>query len=110
MGTQPQLLKGLTDLALLSSLSDGPSYGLQLLDRLRQEAGMPISEGSIYPLLHRLEKSAWVKSEWLLDAGQPRPRKYYSLTARGRTSLNASIREWLEISSALTDFLLRSSK
>ena len=51
-----QLLKGLAELALLSVLRGRPHYGLEILDRLRGEAGLGLAEGTIYPLLHRLER------------------------------------------------------
>jgi len=101
-----QLLKGLAELAVLSAMRDGPQYGLSIVDRLKQEAGLDVAEGSIYPLLHRLEKAGSVRAEWLLVDGE-RPRKYYELTDSGRSDLAAVTNEWSRISRSLTEFLQR---
>ena len=75
MSNNAQVLKGLAEFAVLSILSDGPHYGLSILERLRDEAGLDVAEGSIYPLLHRLERAGTVVAEWRLDSEQDRPRK-----------------------------------
>ena len=107
MASQPQMLKGLLELAVLSALDEGPLYGLSLLDRLREEAGLNVAEGSIYPLLHRLERSELIVAAWQLDEDGVRPRKYYQLTPTGRLGLKDSTEDWLRISGALTHFINR---
>ncbi|GHA76932.1 PadR family transcriptional regulator [Cognatilysobacter bugurensis] len=109
MSSQPQILKGLAELAVLSTLDDGAQYGVGILDRVRQEAGLNVAEGSIYPLLHRLERAGSVSAEWRLDGGQDRPRKYYSLTAAGRAELRSALDDWLRTSSALHAFVTRKA-
>lgn len=103
-----QLLKGLAELGLLSLLEDGPQYGLQILERLRAEAGLGLAEGTIYPLLHRLERGGLVKSEWRLDEEGARPRKYYVLTREGTAELAQQLAEWRRLSKHLNAFLDRS--
>ncbi|MBM7128933.1 helix-turn-helix transcriptional regulator [Dyella mobilis] len=103
-----QLLKGLAELAVLSSMRDGPQYGLSILDRLKDQAGLDVAEGSIYPLLHRLERAGSIKAEWRLDEEGTRPRKYYVLTASGHRELDAATDEWGRISQALNSFLNRT--
>lgn len=105
-----QILKGLADMALLSLLKTGPRYGLEILEGLRSEAGLSLAEGTIYPLLHRLERAGLVAAEWKLDEPGARPRKYYALTNDGRTELKALHAEWRRISGHLTAFLERGSK
>lgn len=107
-GQRAQLLKGLAELGLLSLLRDGPQYGLQILDRLRTEAGLALAEGTIYPLLHRLERTGLVRSEWRLDGEGARPRKYYDLTDRGAAELASQLAEWRRLSRHLNTFLERS--
>jgi PadR family transcriptional regulator PadR len=102
-----QLLKGLGELALLGLLKSGPAYGLQILDGLRQDAGLQIAEGSIYPLLHRLERAGMVRSKWTLEDEGARPRKYYALTDEGSVELEAVAAEWMAVSASLTAFLQR---
>ncbi|KAA6459273.1 PadR family transcriptional regulator [Acidobacteria bacterium AB60] len=106
-GRQAQVLKGLAELALLSLLEEGPQYGLEILDRLREDAGLGLAEGTIYPLLHRLEGAKLVQSKWRLDAEASRPRKYYELTSSGRKELAVQLTEWFELSNALGKFLDR---
>lgn len=106
-GRKTQFLKGLAELALLSLLSEAPLYGLEILDRLRADAGLRLAEGAIYPLLHRLEKAGLTKAEWRLDDEGARPRKYYALTAQGRAELAAQLDDWRDISSRLNTFLER---
>lgn len=103
-----QLLKGLAELAVLSSMRDGPQYGLSILDRLKDEGGLDVAEGSIYPMLHRLERAGSIKAEWRLDDEGTRPRKYYELTAAGHRDLKAATNEWGRISQALNSFLNRT--
>lgn len=110
MSSQPQILKGLAELAVLSALADGPRYGVSILDRVRQEAGLAVAEGSIYPLLHRLERAGSVSAEWQLDGDHDRPRKYYRLTPAGRTELQAAVEDWLRTSSALNAFVTRNKR
>jgi PadR family transcriptional regulator PadR len=103
-----QLLKGLAELALLSLLSGGACYGLEILDRLRGEAGLEVAEGTIYPLVHRLERAGLVAADWRIEADGARPRKYYALTDAGRAELAAQADEWRRISGRLGAFLDRS--
>src|SRR5258706_1850895 len=102
-----QLLKGLAELALLSLLRDGPQYGLAILDRLRQEAGLQLAPGTIYPLLHRLQKARLVRSEWRIDEAGARPRQYYALSKSGAAELEFQTAEWRALSRALGAFLTR---
>lgn len=110
MSNRSQLLKGLVELAVLSALEEAPLYGLSLLDRLRDEAGLDVAEGSIYPLMHRLERSGVVTAQWVTEDSSARPRKYYALTAEGRDTLRSAEAEWLEISRGLSKFLKRQRK
>jgi PadR family transcriptional regulator PadR len=108
-GRKAQLLKGLAELALLSLLKDRAHYGLEILDQLRAEAGLDLAEGTIYPLLHRLERGALVAAEWRMESDAvARPRKYYQLTDAGRAELVGQSTEWRRIATSLTAFLDRS--
>ena len=103
-----QLLKGLAELGLLSLLAERACYGLEILDRLRAEAGLEVAEGTIYPLLHRLERAGLAAAEWKLETEGARPRKYYALTEAGRAELVAQSTEWKRLSQGLSAFLDRS--
>lgn len=104
-GRRTQMYKGVIELALMNLLTRGPLYGVKMLDRLREEAGLDLVEGTLYPMLHRLEKAGFVRSEWRLDDGASHPRKYYALTDSGRRDLDDQRRAWLEVSARLNAFL-----
>jgi PadR family transcriptional regulator PadR len=106
-GRQAQLLKGLAELALLSLLDEGPCYGLEILERLRRDAGLGLAEGTIYPLLYRLERAKLTRSEWKLESEGARPRKYYVLTELGSLELKKQLADWRAVSNRLTKFLER---
>jgi DNA-binding PadR family transcriptional regulator len=75
-----ELRRGVVVLATLSQLR-APRYGYELRQALA-ERGMPIEEGTLYPLLRRLEGQGLLTSEWRIDEGPP--RRYYVVSADGR--------------------------
>jgi DNA-binding PadR family transcriptional regulator len=88
-----ELRRGLLVLAILSQL-DTARYGYRLIQRLAEQ-GMDIEEGTLYPLLRRLEKQGLLESEW--EVGETRPRKYYRISATGRDVLNTLMADWFEM-------------
>jgi len=102
-----QLYKGIAEVVLLSLLKDGARYGLEILDQLRSIARLSLADGTIYPLLYRLERAGFVASEWHFDTKGVRPRKYYKLTKRGNAELRVLLLEWRELSSNVDSFLNR---
>jgi DNA-binding PadR family transcriptional regulator len=72
---------------------DTARYGYSLIQRLAEQ-GMDIEEGTLYPLLRRLEKQGLLESEW--EVGESRPRKYYRISPAGREVLTTLIAEWFE--------------
>ena len=92
-GRRSQLLRGVLDLCLLAVMSEGP--GVRLRDD-QATAGARLSivgEGSIYPLLGRLERDRLVETRRAASNGGP-PRKYYSLSPEGERALEEGVREW----------------
>ncbi|MDO8348742.1 MAG: PadR family transcriptional regulator [Planctomycetota bacterium] len=80
---------------LMAVLAQGESYGYAIIARVRALSGGELdwTEGMLYPVLHRLEKKGLVKAAWRQsDTG--RERKYYALTAAGRTVLAKERDEW----------------
>lgn len=104
-----QMLKGVAELALLSLLKDRAHFGLEILERLRRDAGVMLAEGAIYPLLHRLEKAGLTRAEWRLDDDGARPRKYYALTDTGRAELASQVADWRRLSQSLAAFIDRTT-
>lgn len=92
-----QLRKGVLELVILLSLREREQYGFELITGIAKRAALDLPEGTIYPLLLRLSRDALVTSRLAAGDGGA-PRKYYSLTPRGRTVLSAMVRSWTELS------------
>jgi PadR family transcriptional regulator PadR len=88
-----QLLRGVLDLCLLAVIGEGPAYGYEMTKRLRARGMSIVGEGSIYPLLGRLERDGLVESRREASNGGP-PRKYYHLSPEGKLSLEVGVGEW----------------
>ncbi|MBV7294961.1 PadR family transcriptional regulator [Corynebacterium sp. TAE3-ERU12] len=97
---ESQLRKGAIELIVFGLLESRPSYGGELLDRLRQEAGVEVSSGTVYPLLSRLRKAGLVTTSWEESPAGP-PRKIYELTTSGRQRLTELNDEWDVLTSAV---------
>jgi PadR family transcriptional regulator, regulatory protein PadR len=95
-----QLLRGVLDLCLLAVMSEGPAYGYEMTKRLRERGLSIVGEGSIYPLLGRLEREGLVETYRAASNGGP-PRKYYRPSVEGRRALAAGIAEWQAARDAL---------
>jgi PadR family transcriptional regulator PadR len=87
-----QLRKGTLELAVLLLLRQERRYGLEMVEMLNQ-AGLGISEGSIYPLLSRLKAEKKVSTEWV-EEEVGHAHKYYQLTPRGRETCAALLEAW----------------
>ena len=88
-----QLLRGVLDVCLLAVIADAPSYGYAMTQRLHERGLSFVAEGSIYPVLGRLEKGALVETYREAGQGGP-PRKYYRLTALGDDALARWTHDW----------------
>ena len=88
---QIQLKKGVLELCVLSILSRGDSYGYEIASRLTNGIGM--GEGTIYPLMRRMQTDGLVKT-YLEESSSGPPRKYYQLTKAGHVALAAQKAEW----------------
>ncbi len=85
-----ELRRGVVVLAALSQLRE-PRYGYELRQALAEQ-GMVVEEGTLYPLLRRLESQGALASEWRVDEGPP--RRYYALNAEGRALLERLTASW----------------
>jgi len=94
---EQELRRGVVVLAVLSQLRE-PQYGYSLRQALA-ERGMPIEEGTLYPLLRRLEGQGLLASDWRIEDGPP--RRYYRLNEAG-TRLYASLtRNWRDLNAVM---------
>jgi PadR family transcriptional regulator PadR len=78
-----QLRKGILELAVMGVLYNERHYGYSLIRVLSESGSISLKEGTIYPILARLDRDALVRSEWA-ESDQGPPRKYYALTSSGR--------------------------
>lgn len=90
-----QLRKGILELAVMGVLSRERHYGYSLVRVLSERGAASLKEGTVYPILARLDREGTVRSEWV-ESEQGPPRKYYSLTASGRR-LFAELSEEFEL-------------
>jgi DNA-binding PadR family transcriptional regulator len=88
---------------ILSILLSGESYGYQIIQKVKELSGGKLewSDGMLYPVLHRLEKDGFIRSQWKMSSGG-RLRKYYKLTDKGREELEKERRQWLSVHEALS--------
>jgi len=100
-------LQGTLDLLVLRTLSTGGTmHGYQITERVQQISRevLCIEAGSLYPALHRMEETGWVKSEWAVSDNNRRAR-FYTITAAGRRRLAAEEEHWTRIAGAVTRVL-----
>jgi DNA-binding PadR family transcriptional regulator len=102
-GLKKELVAASSEPLILSILSRGESYGYDIIQQIRAFSGGGIewTDGMLYPVLHRLERQGLIESRWQVsEAG--RKRKYYALSAQGKTALDERRREWELVSSTLS--------
>jgi PadR family transcriptional regulator PadR len=88
-----QMLRGVLDLCLLAVVLDEPAYGYEMTRRLRERGLSTVGEGSIYPLLARLEREGLVETYRAASNGGP-PRKYYRTSRSGKRALVEGLAAW----------------
>lgn len=88
-----QIRKGVLEFAILSALSGRRLYGYELVRTLGDIDSLVISEGTIYPILSRLKREAYVEST-IEESSEGPARKYYQLTPRGRAQLQRMNDHW----------------
>src|SRR4029079_18342003 len=102
--TKPNdLVLGTLDLLLLKILALQPMHGWAIGLRLRSISNdvLQVSEGSLYPALHKLEQEGWIQAEWKQTENNRRA-KFYSLTRLGRRQLESEAANWERLSAAIS--------
>jgi transcriptional regulator len=102
MSRPSDLVQGTLDLLLLKIVALGPLHGWAIAQRLRQVSGdvLQVSEGSLYPALHKLELEGWLTATWQIsDTG--RRAKFYALSRAGRRALDRELADWERLSGAI---------
>ena len=97
-----QARRGLLELCILSLVGQAAQYGYELLTVLGHWPQLAVSEGTLYPLLRRLEKEGVISAQWRESVAGP-PRKYYALTATGAQRRDALAAKWSQLMQAMTE-------
>ena len=97
-----EMLKGHLDMIVLAALAAGPAHGYAVIEEIkRRSAGaFELPEGTIYPVLHRLEQAGLLSGRWV-TADSGRRRRVYEVTARGRRELGHRRAVWKQFSDAV---------
>ncbi len=103
MSKPNDLVQGTLDLLLLKILALEPLHGWAIGQRLKQVSSdmLQVSDGSLYPALHKLEQEGWITAEWKTSE-LGRRAKFYSLTRLGRRQLEKEAANWQRLSSAIS--------
>ena len=102
MSRPSDLIQGTLDLLILKTVALEPQHGWAIAKRIQQVSHevLQISQGSLYPALHRLEQQGWLKAQTGITA-TGREAKLYALTAAGRKQLARELESWDRLSSAI---------
>lgn len=106
MSVRSQLLKGILDGCVLAVIEKEAVYGYELSKKLQDIGLQDVSEGTIYPVLLRLQKNGLIRGEMRPSDSGPN-RKYYFLTEAGEDALTSIIEEWNRITDPVNDLLKR---
>ena len=103
MSKPSDLVQGTLDLLLLKIVALEPLHGWAIGQRLKQVSGdvLQVSDGSLYPALHKLEQEGWITAEWKPTENNRRA-KFYSLSRLGRKQLQKEAANWERLSGAIT--------
>jgi PadR family transcriptional regulator, regulatory protein PadR len=99
-----QIRRGTLELCVLALIAQKPRYGYDLVSALERWEPLATTEGTLYPLLRRLQREGKVEASWQESAAGP-PRKYYRLTPHGRDLLERMMADWAELSEAVRETL-----
>src|SRR5437773_9951947 len=103
MSKPSDLVQGTLDLLLLTILALEPLHAWAVSQRLKQVSSdvLQMSDGSLYPALHKLEQEGWITAEWKVTENGRRA-KFYSLTRPGRRALEREAANWERLAGAIS--------
>ena len=102
-----QVRKGTVELCILGLIKSKETYAFEMVQELEKIDGMVLSEGTIYPLLKRLQTDELISSFWSESDSGP-PRKYYRITEKGKNLLEKMMIEWSQFTGFINNILERS--
>ena len=103
MKISKELLKGSTAIMILKTIAEEDSYGYQIVQRIAAKSQdlFKLNEGTLYPILHTMEKEGWIES-YHNASERGRDRKYYRITPAGRIKLALQVEEWKAFANAVS--------
>ena len=106
MSKPSDLIQGTLDLLILNTISLQPQHGWAIAKRIQQVSNdvLQVSQGALYPALHRLEQQGWIRADWRVTEGA-RDAKFYTLTRAGRKQLALETQNWERISAVIARLL-----
>lgn len=104
---EQQMKKGVLEMLVLKQLEKEEKYGYQLISRLKEKSGgmFTLKEGTLYPILYRLEDDGLVVSRWSEPKGREVSRKYYGITEEGKKGLKEWKSLWKHFSEQVSDMM-----
>src|SRR5947209_14779534 len=102
MAKPTDFVQGTLDLLILKTISLEPKHGWAIAKRIQQVSAevLQVTQGALYPALHRLEQQGWIRSKWhATETG--REAKFYELTKAGRVQLEKQLEQWQRLSNAV---------
>jgi transcriptional regulator len=104
--SKTDVLQGTLDLLILKTLQAGPMHGYGIASRIEQisEELLRVEEGSLYPALHRIQQTGWIRAQWKRSENG-RPAKFYRLTAAGEKQLQSEEERWRKLTRGVAKIL-----
>jgi DNA-binding PadR family transcriptional regulator len=100
-----EIRRGAVPLTILALVNKSPAYGYELVKQLEDTTSfIQLEQGTVYPLLRRLEKRGILRSEWNYN-DPTKPRKYYRLTPDGEKTLTLMVQSWIQLSEEMKEIL-----
>lgn len=98
-----QFKKGVLEIVILKLLSQKEMYGYELVSELNQRGeSLNVKEGTLYPILYRLEDDGLMETRWEETVSRGKPKKYYSVTEKGKQTMMESYAQWKTIAQDIT--------
>lgn len=99
-----QFNKGLLELGILKLLIEKDQYGYSIIRDIDKRSGnrIELKDGTLYPILYRLEDQKYIESYWKTSEGRGKPRKYYRLTKIGRERYQDMLRDFIEVNEGIS--------
>ena len=101
-----QLKKGVLEMLVLEIICQGPTYGYELMGRLKERSGemFTLKEGTLYPILYRLEDDGMIAASWSQGEGKTAPKKIYAATEKGQAERHRRFGLWQDFCETVNGF------